>query len=587
MAQRKRPPGQKSAGGASRAGKSKGSRRDKTESTPAQRKESHAGQDSGDGFFRGGHLSRTLKTFATVAGNISARDIAKSTGALTSELSGIMAGKSDRQPARQDVRFKDPAWQTNPLYRRLSQGYLAWSDTIRGLVDKEERSDDWRNREHVRFLTEILLSSASPSNYLLTNPAVVDKAVKSGGASLLKGARHFIGDLAEGRTLPRHALPEQFEVGRDLAATPGAVVFRNEVLELIQYQPVTSEVLAEPTLILPPQISRYYFMDMAPGRSFVEYALGRGVPVFIVSWRNPGPAQRDWDFDTYISACFEALDAICSIFRSKTLNLVGVCAGGITATLLLNIMAARGDKRVRHAAYVVTLLDFDVPCPLGAFHEKSIMNLTHKRSESKGILPGRSLGNTFNWMRPNDLVWRYWVNNYLLGNEPPPFDILYWNDDSTNLPYALHKQFLSLYEHNLLCKPGEFQVMGYPVDLSTIELETFVVGADADHLTPWRGCYRTCQLIPGKSTFVLSNAGHIAGLINPPNNPKARYLIGPVENEEAGEWAQSARQEQGTWWQPWGDWVIQTVGKTRRAPKKLGNTRYPVLDPAPGSYVRT
>lgn len=529
--------------------------------------------------------SSAARNIFKLLGAIKPRDVATNGTHFLTELVSIALGKSERKPDKRDMRFADSAWEKNPIFKRLCQSYLAWSEAVENIVDSEGK-EDWHDRERAKMLVEILTSTAAPSNFLLSNPEAIDKALRTRGKSLLKGMNHAVEDLLNGRKIPRHVTPGRFEVGRNLAMTPGEVVFRNPVLELIQYTPVTAEVLAEPTLLITPQINKYYFMDLAPGRSFVEYAVARGIPLFIVSWRNPGKDQGHWDLDTYISACIEAVDAVCDITGNDGLNTLGICAGGITSTVLTNTLLARGDNRIKRAAYAVTLLDFDVPCPIGAFRSEAMLKLTRRTTEAKGILPGRDLGTVFSWMRPNDLIWRYWINNYLLGNEPPSFDILFWNDDPTNLPHALHQQFLQAFEHNVLCHPGELTVLGHPVDLSAIEMETFVTGAEADHLTPWTGCYQTTQLIKGKSTFVLSNAGHIAGLINPPTNAKASYYIGSAEAENPEDWKATARREQGTWWQAWADWLYDTAETTQPAPKKPGNRRYPPLEPAPGSYVK-
>jgi polyhydroxyalkanoate synthase len=544
-------------------------------------------EENWDSDFTDSYLS-TVETLTKVASTIQPTRLAKSSFELLTNLTRIATGNvEDRVRTDRDPRFADPTWQENPFFKTLSQSYAAWSDAVMQLVDEEQETEtDWRDKEHTRLLLQMLVTSLSPSNFLLSNPKALDRARETRGKSLARGMQHLLADLAEGRKLPRHVDPGHFEVGVNLATTPGAVIFRNEVLELIQYRPTTDEVLTQPTLIVPPQINKYYLMDMAPGRSFVEYAVSRGVPVFAVSWRNPGRAQSHWDFDDYIQALYEAIDAVCDIGKSEDLNLVGICAGGITTTVLLNTMAARGDSRIKSVAYAVTLLDFDVPCPLGALHSESIQKMTDKHTRSRGVLPGNELGDVFCWLRANDLVWRYWTNNYLMGDAPKPFDILYWNQDSTNLPQALHQQFMRVFGDNVLCKPGELTIMDTPVDLSTIEVDTFVTGAEADHLTPWRGCYRTTQLLRGESTFVLTNAGHIAGLINPPTNPKARFLIGPAGESDPDTWKANAETRQGTWWQAWAEWIMERAGDWRPRPRRMGNRRYPILCPAPGTYVK-
>jgi polyhydroxyalkanoate synthase len=335
-----------------------------------------------------------------------------------------------------------------------------------------------------------------------------------------------------------------------------------------------------------PQINKYYFMDLAPGRSFAEHAVAHGIPFFTISWRSPGAAQRAWDMDTYAAAVLRVIDVARDICRSDDVNLLSLCAGGILSTTVLSHLAAHGDARVQSASYGVTLLDFDSPAPIGMFGARPLISLASFRSRRSGVLDGRTLGSVFTWLRPNDLVWNYWVNNYLLGNDPPSFDILAWNADSANLPQGLHSQFLDIFMNNLLTKPGSMHVLGTPVDLGRIDVETYVTGATTDHLTPWRGCYRTTQLLAGGSTFVLSNAGHIASLINPPGNPKAHYFAGPEPGGDPDDWLAAAEQRQGTWWEHWAEWVIARSGEERKAPSRLGSRRHRVLEAAPGSYVR-
>jgi polyhydroxyalkanoate synthase len=327
-------------------------------------------------------------------------------------------------------------------------------------------------------------------------------------------------------------------------------------------------------------------MDLAPGRSFIENAVAHGLPFFTISWRNPDAEQRDWDLDTYAAAILRAIGVACAVSHSDDVNLLSMCAGGITSTTVLNHMAATGDERVRSATFGVTLLDFDVPAPIGLLDTSPLVSLARLRSGRAGVLDGSTLASVFSWLRPNELVWNYWVNNYLLGNAPPKFDILAWNADSTNLPATLHRQFLDVFTGNLLTTPGALTVLGTPVDLGRIEVETYVTGATTDHLTPWRGCYRTTQLLRGPATFVLSNAGHVASLINPPGNPKAHFFAGPEPGGDPNEWHAAAREQRGTWWEHWAEWVLERSGPERDAPSRLGNRRHRVIEPAPGSYVR-
>jgi polyhydroxyalkanoate synthase len=503
---------------------------------------------------------------------------------LGREAAHIAVGSSKVEPPRSDQRFRDPAWRDHPVYRRLMQYYLAWCEEVHGLVSDAEVSP--HDEERTRFLVNLVTSALAPTNTLIGNPAALKRAFETGGMSVWRGMRSYARDLRTNRGFPRQVASGAFAVGESLAVTPGAVVYRDEVLELLQYAPATPEVRSRPLLMVPPQINRYYFMDLSPGRSFVEHAVARGIPFFTISWRDAGPAQRDWDLDTYAAATLRALDAVREIARSDDVNVLGLCAGGILTSTVLAHLAARSDPRVHTASFGVTLLDFDVQAPMNVFDSAGLLPLARLRTRRNGVMDARSMGFAFTLLRPDDLLWRYWVNNYLLGEDPPAFDILAWNADATNLPASLHRQFLDLFENNTLAAPGGMTVLGTPVDLASIEVPTYVTGATADHLTPWKGCYRTTQLLSGPSTFVLSNAGHIASLINPPGNPRAHYFAGPEPGPDPDAWRAEAEQRSGTWWEHWSDWIVERSGEARHAPSRLGSRRHRPLDPAPGRYVR-
>ena len=522
------------------------------------------------------------ETWKAVRKAVSPLAVAKESVVLAAELMKIAIGASDIEPEKRDWRFKDDAWDSNSFYKRLGQSYLAFCKGAKGVVNDDA---DWRTRERAQFALEVTTSALAPTNTLLGNPAALKKAFDTNGKSLLRGIKNFASDVRHNGGMPSMVDSSPFTKGDNLAATPGAVVFRNEVLELLQYTPQTDEVYAIPTLLIPPQINKYYFTDLAPGRSLVEYAVQQGVQMYVVSWRNPQKDQGDWDLDTYVSALLEAIDAINSITGRKKINTIGFCAGGITMSALLSYMAATNDKRVNAISYAVTLLDWSTPSMMGMLHSKKLIDHARKKSRRKGIISGQDLGSLFAWFRPNELVWNYWVNNYLMGENPPSFDILAWNADSTNLPASLHVQFLDVFMHNAMRHPGEFTVLGEAVDLGRITADAFVVGAIDDHLTPWKGCYETTQLLGGDSTFVLSNAGHIAALVNPPGNPKASYLAGPEPGEDPVEWLNNAGKHQGSWWEHWSGWVGERSGDKVDAPATLGNTRFPELAPAPGTYI--
>ncbi len=503
---------------------------------------------------------------------------------LTGELGRIIAGSSTITPDPKDWRFKDPAWSDNPVYRRVGQSYLAGCGFADEVLD--DLGGNGRQTVAARFLLNVLESAAAPTNTLLGNPAAVKRAFETGGKSMLRGTKNMIGDLRHNGGMPSMVDKDAFEVGRDLALTPGAVIDRDPYGEVIQYQPTTEKVRARPVLFIPPPIGRFYFLDLRPGRSFVEYSLSRGLQTFMLSWRNPTANQRDWDLDTYARRILSAIDVVREVTGSDDVDLIGFCAGGILQTMVLNHLAARGDNRVHTASYAVTLLDFGQEAPIRAFSSPKLLSLARWNSSRTGVISARNMGNVFTWMRPNELVWNYWVNNYLMGNKPPVFDILAWNADGTNLPARLHRQFLDIFERNVLCEPGGVSVLDTPVDLATITTPTFVTGGSTDHLTPWTGCYRTTQLLSGPSTFVLSNAGHIQSLVNPPGNPKASFFTGGKPGADAQAWLDSAQKHTGSWWEPWADWVTAGSPETVAAPATLGSADHPARDDAPGLYVR-
>ena len=496
----------------------------------------------------------------------------------------MTSGGMPVSPAPDDWRFQDPAWAEHPYYRMLGQAYTlscAFADEALGNLARTGRSTNT-----ARFLLNVLESAAAPTNTLLGNPAAIKRAYETGGRSLLRGMKNFLGDVVHNGGMPSTVDRSAYEVGRDLAITPGAIVDRDPHAELIQYRPSTDRVQARPVLVVPPPIGRYYFLDLRPGRSLVEYSVGRGLQTFMLSWRNPTRAQGGWTLDTYAKRVLSAIDAAREVTGAPDIDVIGFCAGGILLTLALNHLAALGDESVHSASYAVTLLDWGQEVPIKAFSAPRLLSLARWNSARTGVISAQNMGNVFTWMRPDDLVWKYWVNNYLMGDRPPAFDILAWNADGTNLPAALHAQFLDIFEHNPLCTPGALTCLGTPVDLSTITVPTYVTGGTTDHLTPWTGCYSTTQLLGGPSTFVLSNAGHIQSLVNPPGNPKASFYTGAELVPDPEAWLAAAEKHAGTWWTHWADWVIAQSGGTRVAPSRLGSAEHPPLDDAPGCYVR-
>lgn len=514
------------------------------------------------------------------------RAVVRETGALSTELVRILLGRSSVSPQPHDRRFADPAWSDSPVFRRLAQTYLATAASLDALVDDfEGNTEDHRLVERARFAADIVAAAAAPTNLLATNPAGLKRAFETGGMSVLNGARNLAADVRHNGCMPATTDRKAFQVGRDLALTPGAVVAREPIAELIHYAPATKRVRERPVLVVPPPIGRYYFLDLRPGRSFVEFAVNSQLQTFLLSWRNPGPAFGHWDLDDYVSAVRTAIERVRAITGSPDVHLVGFCAGGMLNALLLAHLAATGDNAVHSASFAVTLLDFALKAPLGAFNNRGLLRLVRRRSQHSRVITARQLGAAFTWMRPDDLVFKYVVNNYVLGEAPPAFDILAWNADGTNLPSALHGSFLDIFRDNSLIEAGTMTVLGTPIDIGKITVPVFVTGAFSDHLTPWKGCYRTTELVGGESTFVLSYSGHIASLVNPPSNVKAHYWVGGPAGTSADSWLAGAQRMQGSWWTAWSKWAATHTGRLRPAPAALGNAENPPLDAAPGHYV--
>jgi polyhydroxyalkanoate synthase len=420
---------------------------------------------------------------------------------------------------------------------------------------------------------------------LLGNPAALKKALDTGGASLGRGLVNLLRDAATNGGMPTQVDKSSFQVGKSLATSPGAVVFRNEVLEVIQYAPASAEVYARPLLIVPPQINKFYLLDLAPGQSLIEYAVMNGMQVFVISWRNPTPSQREWGLETYLTAILDAIDATCEVTDSPDVNALAACAGGITTMALLGHLAAKGDRRVNAVSLLVALLDTQAESLVGSFATREALALAKLGSQLKGVLGGDEIGRGFAWLRPNDLVWNYWVNNYLMGNDPPAFDVLYWNNDATSLPARLHGDFLEMFTTNPFKNPGALSVLGTPIDLSKVTCDAFILAGLTDHIVPWKACYATTQMLGGQREFVLSGSGHVQSIVTPPTNAKAKYFTGREYPASADDWLASAQPRSGSWWDHWRDWSVARSGQRREAPNVLGSRRHPAGTTAPGTYV--
>jgi polyhydroxyalkanoate synthase len=502
---------------------------------------------------------------------------------LASQILLGLTGGSDLEPPRGDRRFVDPVWTSSPIYRAIQQCYLAWRDSLDRWVG--QAGFDRVNEQRARIALSQLGDALAPMNTLLGNPAALRQCFATGGASTLHGLRHMLDDWTENGALPSQVDKHAFRAGDNLGTTEGAVIFRNEQAELIQYTCRTGHVLSRPLLIVPPQINKFYLFDIAPGRSLIEYLLANGIQVFVVSWRNPTTDHRDWGLDTYVGSLVELTDVVRSITNSEDLNLVAACSGGITASAMLGHLAARRDRRINAATLLVTVLDTSIETQLSPMTTREAIEAARAGSQLRGVLDGDELGRIFAWMRPNDLIWNYWVNNYLLGNDPPAFDLLYWNADTTRLPARLHSNFLDLILHNPFPRAGALTVAGTPIDLSQITCDSFIVGGTTDHITPWQACYATTRMLGGRTEFVLSSSGHIQSVINPPGNAKSKFFLNQQLPSEAETWLASAQSHDGSWWDYWRDWLVARSGAQREAPATLGDAQHPPLARSPGTYV--
>ena len=503
---------------------------------------------------------------------------------LLGELGRIAVGRSQVQPSRRDHRFDDPGWAGNPLLRRTMQAYLAASETVAGVV--AEAGLDEADSERVGFVLTNLVDALAPSNNPLLNPAAVKAAIDSGGVSALKGLRNFASDMAVPPRVPSMVEPDAYQVGVDLAVTPGSVILRTPVFELIQYRPATAAVRQVPLVIVPPVINKFYVMDLAPGRSMVEYLVGRGLQVFMISWRNPDARHAKWDLDTYGAAILDAMDAAARITGSEQTVLTGACSGGIIAAMVAAHLAHTGQQdRIAASTLMVTVLDQAHAGLASAVIDERTERVAEAASRARGYLDGRSLAEVFAWLRPNDLIWNYWVNNYLLGRKPPPFDILFWNADTTRMTAGLHRDFLRLGAANALVTPGAATMLGSPVDLAAVDRDTYLVAGITDHICPWQSCYRSTQLLSGRQRFVLSTSGHVAAMVNPPGNAKARYQVAKECPEDPQEWLRRAETCHGSWWPDYADWLAERCGEEQAAPADLGGGGLEPICEAPGTYV--
>lgn len=493
---------------------------------------------------------------------------------------GSVAG----QKLSKDKRFVDPTWADSALFFWIREQYTVFERAAQELVDAADVTP--LERSKTLFFVQALVDALAPTNFPPTNPAVFKRAFETGGLSLARGFRNFLNDLATNKGRPRQVAPGAHEVGRNLAMSPGKVVFRNDLMELIQYSPSTDDVHDIPLLFSPPWINKYYVMDLAPGRSLVQWAVEHGHTVFMISYRNADPSMRDVRMDDYLLAGpRSALDVITDITGSDKVNLLGLCLGGTLTMATLAFLNATGDDRINSATFLNTMLDFNEPGMLGVTTDEStIIKLEHAMNKT-GFLPAASMAGTFDALRANDLLWNYVVSSWMLGENPPAFDILAWNADSTRMPANMHSFYLrSCYLENRLAN-GQMVLVGEHLNLSKVNQDLYFLAAEQDHIAPWRSSFQGARLPSGNVRFVLSNAGHIAGIVNPPN-PKSVHWVGPEGPlpASAETWLKTATRHDGTWWEDWADWIGKRAGSMRRPPD-LGNATHQPMGDAPGTYV--
>jgi polyhydroxyalkanoate synthase len=488
-------------------------------------------------------------------------------------------------PRQGDKRFADPAFTDNPLYFLLGQQYLLSGQYVAELLDAARL--DAKQDIKARFAANFILDALAPTNTLPGNPAAIRHAFDTGGKSVVKGARNMLHDVRHNGGWPSQVDSTGFEVGVNMAATPGAVVYRSDLIELIQYEPQAKRVHAVPLLFCPPWINKYYIMDLAPGKSLIEWAVQHGHTCFAISYRNPDGTMRDLDFEDYLrQGPLDAVRVVREITGAEEVNTLSVCLGGTLTAIGLAHNAAIGDHSIKSATFLNTHTDFTVPGALGVFTDEATIAGLEKQMAKQGFLDSDKMSHTFDALRPNDLVFQYVVNNWLLGRKPPAFDLLVWNNDSTRMPAKMHSRYLrSCYLHNEFAR-GEFEIDGRKLDPGKIEVDTYVLSAVDDHIVPWVSGYKTTQLLGGHNRFVLSTSGHIAGIVNPPG-PKAKHWTNDDMPADPEEWKAAATLNDGTWWNDWTRWIAAQGGPKVAAPRFLGSTDHPPIEPAPGSYVRT
>jgi polyhydroxyalkanoate synthase len=490
--------------------------------------------------------------------------------------------------ASSDRRFRDDMWKENEVFDFIKQSYLLSARFVQDVVKHVDGLDP-KTAQKVDFYSRQFVDAMSPSNFLLTNPEVLRKTAETGGENLLKGLSNLLADLERGKGKLSIKMTDMdaFRVGENIGVSPGKVVYENDLMQLIQYAPTTEKVLKRPLLIAPPWINKFYILDLRPKNSFVRWAISQGHTVFMISWVNPDERLSQKGFEDYMQdGILDALGAIERATGERDVNAIGYCLGGTLLASTLAYMAAKGDDRIKAATFFVTMMDFQEAGELGVFIDEEQLKGIEEKMNKRGYLEGSEMATTFNMLRANDLIWSFVVNNYLLGNEPFPFDLLYWNSDSTRMPARMHSFYLrQMYQENLLCKQGGITLAGLPIDLHKIETPAYFLSTREDHIAPWKSTYRGTQLLGGPKRFVLAASGHIAGVVNPPDGGKYSHWINPDLPPDPEAWFHGATEMAGSWWPDWHRWVTG-FSKAQVEARTPGDHKLTAIEDAPGRYVR-
>lgn len=502
---------------------------------------------------------------------------------LLREVPQIALETQDAPIPELDARFRDEAFHDNLLYRRVARAYAVWEREMMRVVENEDV--DWRTRERGRMLMGVITSALAPTNTLAGNPQALKLAFSTGGRSLVSGAGNFLRDLVENGGYPAQVDKKAFTVGKNLAVTKGWVIHRTEMFELVHYDAVTPEVGAVPLVLFPPPVNKYYFWDLAPGRSLIEYAVNRGVDVYTIVWRDPRPDNGNWGSDAYLAAAQAAVEVVTEVSGSDSVHMFGDCSGGMLLSMLLAHQAAVGTRRIRTGTFGVTVLDFGEPGGIGVTASDRGLEKVRQKAERSEVISATDISSTFVWMRPNDLVWRYLVDEWLMGKKAPAFDIMYWNGDGQGMPAQFAHDMTRMSLDNSLIRPGGWTALGEKLDLSAVDVDTYHVTGLTDHISPWKGCYAGARAMGGDATFVLTPTGHVQSIIYPMGKPRAAFWSGPDVDGDADAWLARASRTEDSWWEHWVDWLLERSDGTRDAPLTSGNAAHRPLTPAPGTYV--